>query len=53
MIREARRPGGRRARTVAAATAYYRTMSDSSLAELLRSRGLRLTAQRQLVLEAV
>ena len=28
-------------------------MSDSSLAEVLRSRGLRLTAQRQLVLEAV
>ncbi|MFX0591436.1 Fur family transcriptional regulator [Melissospora conviva] len=28
-------------------------MSDSSLAELLRSRGLRLTAQRQLILEAV
>ncbi len=28
-------------------------MSDTSLAEVLRSRGLRLTAQRQLVLEAV
>ncbi|AVT36500.1 Fur family transcriptional regulator [Plantactinospora sp. BB1] len=28
-------------------------MSESSLAEMLRSRGLRLTAQRQLVLEAV
>jgi Fur family ferric uptake transcriptional regulator len=28
-------------------------MSGSSLAEMLRSRGLRLTAQRQLVLEAV
>ncbi|GAB3144594.1 transcriptional repressor [Micromonospora sonneratiae] len=28
-------------------------MSDSSLAEMLRSRGLRLTAQRQLILEAV
>jgi Fur family ferric uptake transcriptional regulator len=28
-------------------------MSESSLAELLRSRGLRLTAQRQLILEAV
>ncbi|GHJ15080.1 Fur family transcriptional regulator [Micromonospora sp. AKA38] len=28
-------------------------MSESSLAELLRSRGLRLTAQRQLVLKAV
>ncbi len=28
-------------------------MPDSSLAEVLRSRGLRLTAQRQLVLEAV
>ncbi|HTF06675.1 MAG TPA: Fur family transcriptional regulator [Asanoa sp.] len=28
-------------------------MSDSSLAEVLRARGLRLTAQRQLVLEAV
>jgi Fur family ferric uptake transcriptional regulator len=28
-------------------------VSDSSLAEMLRSRGLRLTAQRQLVLEAV
>ncbi|MEV4759112.1 Fur family transcriptional regulator [Micromonospora sp. NPDC049559] len=28
-------------------------MSDSSLAELLRSRGLRLTAQRQLILQAV
>ncbi len=28
-------------------------MSESSLAELLRSRGLRLTAQRQLVLQAV
>lgn len=28
-------------------------MSDSSLAEVLRSRGLRLTAQRQLILEAV
>ena len=28
-------------------------MSESSLAELLRSRGLRLTAQRQLVLRAV
>lgn len=28
-------------------------MSDSSLAEVLRKRGLRLTAQRQLVLEAV
>ena len=28
-------------------------MADPSLAEVLRSRGLRLTAQRQLVLEAV
>ncbi|HEY2946918.1 MAG TPA: Fur family transcriptional regulator [Micromonosporaceae bacterium] len=28
-------------------------MSDSSLAEMLRARGLRLTAPRQLVLEAV
>jgi len=28
-------------------------VSESSLAELLRSRGLRLTAQRQLILEAV
>jgi Fur family ferric uptake transcriptional regulator len=28
-------------------------VSDTSLAELLRSRGLRLTAQRQLILEAV
>ncbi|HEX6500352.1 MAG TPA: Fur family transcriptional regulator [Micromonosporaceae bacterium] len=28
-------------------------MSDASLAEVLRARGLRLTAQRQLVLEAV
>nr|MDT0660296.1 Fur family transcriptional regulator [Micromonospora sp. DSM 115978] len=28
-------------------------MSDTSLAELLHSRGLRLTAQRQLILEAV
>ncbi|MFY1696241.1 MULTISPECIES: Fur family transcriptional regulator [unclassified Solwaraspora] len=28
-------------------------MVDSSLAEMLRSRGLRLTAQRQLILEAV
>lgn len=28
-------------------------MSDTSLAEVLRARGLRLTAQRQLVLEAV
>ncbi|BCJ66114.1 Fur family transcriptional regulator [Polymorphospora rubra] len=28
-------------------------MSDTSLAEVLRSRGLRLTAQRQLILEAV
>jgi Fur family transcriptional regulator, ferric uptake regulator len=28
-------------------------VSDSSLAEVLRKRGLRLTAQRQLVLEAV
>ncbi|GAA0377499.1 MULTISPECIES: Fur family transcriptional regulator [Micromonospora] len=28
-------------------------MSESSLAELLRSRGLRLTAQRQLILQAV
>ncbi|MFI6760469.1 Fur family transcriptional regulator [Micromonospora sp. NPDC050417] len=28
-------------------------MSESSLAEMLRSRGLRLTAQRQLILEAV
>ncbi|SNT61676.1 Fur family transcriptional regulator, ferric uptake regulator [Asanoa hainanensis] len=28
-------------------------VSDSSLAEVLRARGLRLTAQRQLVLEAV
>lgn len=28
-------------------------MSDTSLADVLRSRGLRLTAQRQLVLEAV
>lgn len=28
-------------------------MSETSLAELLRSRGLRLTAQRQLILEAV
>lgn len=28
-------------------------MVESSLAELLRSRGLRLTAQRQLILEAV
>ncbi|MEU4679632.1 Fur family transcriptional regulator [Micromonospora sp. NPDC023737] len=28
-------------------------MSESSLAEMLRSRGLRLTAQRQLVLQAV
>ncbi len=32
---------------------YDRTVSESSLAELLRSRGLRLTAQRQLVLQAV
>ena len=32
---------------------YARTVSESSLAELLRSRGLRLTAQRQLILEAV
>jgi Fur family transcriptional regulator, ferric uptake regulator len=32
---------------------YDRTVSDSSLAEVLRKRGLRLTAQRQLVLEAV
>jgi len=30
-----------------------RTVSESSLAEMLRSRGLRLTAQRQLILEAV
>ncbi|MEU5548406.1 MULTISPECIES: Fur family transcriptional regulator [unclassified Micromonospora] len=28
-------------------------MSESSLAELLRARGLRLTAQRQLILQAV
>ncbi len=28
-------------------------MSDSSLAEVLRKRGMRLTAQRQLILEAV
>ena len=28
-------------------------VSDSSLAEVLRARGLRLTAQRQLILEAV
>jgi Fur family ferric uptake transcriptional regulator len=28
-------------------------MSESSLAEMLRSRGLRLTAQRQLILKAV
>jgi len=28
-------------------------VSESSLAEMLRSRGLRLTAQRQLILEAV
>jgi Fur family transcriptional regulator, ferric uptake regulator len=32
---------------------YARTVSESSLAEVLRSRGLRLTAQRQLILEAV
>jgi Fur family transcriptional regulator, ferric uptake regulator len=32
---------------------YYRTVSETSLPEILRSRGLRLTAQRQLVLEAV
>ena len=29
------------------------TVAESSLAEMLRSRGLRLTAQRQLILEAV
>lgn len=32
---------------------YDRTVSDSSLADALRARGLRLTAQRQLVLQAV
>jgi Fur family ferric uptake transcriptional regulator len=32
---------------------YARTVSESDLAELLRSRGLRLTAQRQLILQAV
>ena len=32
---------------------YDRTVSDSSLAEMLRARGLRLTPQRQLILEAV
>jgi Fur family ferric uptake transcriptional regulator len=32
---------------------YDRTVSETSLAEMLRSRGLRLTAQRQLILEAV
>mgnify|MGYP001414958172 CR=1 FL=1 len=32
---------------------YYRTVSDSLLADALRKRGLRLTAQRQLVLKAV
>jgi Fur family ferric uptake transcriptional regulator len=32
---------------------YARTVPESTLANLLRSRGLRLTAQRQLILEAV
>src|SRR5690606_22451740 len=32
---------------------YARAVSDSSLAEVLRSRGLRMTPQRQLVLDAV
>jgi Fur family ferric uptake transcriptional regulator len=32
---------------------YDRAVSDSSLAEVLRSRGLRMTPQRQLVLDAV
>jgi Fur family ferric uptake transcriptional regulator len=32
---------------------YDRAVPESSLAEMLRARGLRLTAQRQLVLEAV
>lgn len=32
---------------------YARTVSDNSLAEKLRERGLRLTPQRQLILEAV
>jgi Fur family ferric uptake transcriptional regulator len=32
---------------------YDRSVSDVSLAEVLRARGLRLTAQRQLVLQAV
>ena len=32
---------------------YARTVPESSLADVLRSRGLRLTAQRQLILEAV
>ena len=40
-------------RTVLRSRNYDSTVSDSSLAEVLRARGLRLTAQRQLVLEAV
>lgn len=40
-------------RRAAGARAYHRTVPASSLAEALRARGLRMTAQRQLVLEAV
>ncbi len=39
--------------SVATTRNYDRTVPDSSLAEMLRSRGLRLTPQRQLILEAV
>ena len=40
-------------RAVLSSRNYDSTVSDTSLAEVLRARGLRLTAQRQLVLEAV
>ena len=40
-------------RTVLRSRNYDSTVPDTSLAEVLRARGLRLTAQRQLVLEAV
>jgi len=43
----------RRQRGIGGRPLYDRGVSESSLAEVLRARGLRLTAQRQLVLQAV
>lgn len=44
---------GRTGERCSAGANYAWTVSEPSLAELLRARGLRLTAQRQLVLQAV